>query len=258
MNEIRSLVRRHRRLLSAVGTALAAALILWTVNSPAIVGASAAQRQLPVYCVQRDDKKIAISFDAAWGNEDTETLIQILSDYGVHTTFFVVGDWAEKYPESVRALHNAGHEVMSHSSHHSHFSMMSADDIQADLREANQIIASGTGCEPTLFRCPYGEYDDHVIQAVKELGMTAIQWSVDSLDWKGISADEICSRVLKRVEPGSIVLFHNAAEHTPEALPRILASLQSEGYTIVPVSELLLEGSTSIDHTGKQVPNKSM
>ena len=152
-------------------------MILWAVNTPVIVGASAAQRQLPVYCVQRDDKKIAISFDAAWGNEDTQSLIDILSDHDVHSTFFVVGDWAEKYPESVKALHDAGHEVMSHSLHHSHFSMMSANDIAADLKEANRIIAAETGAEPTLFRCPYGEYDDHVIQTVKELGMTTIHGS---------------------------------------------------------------------------------
>ena len=254
MSNIRGFVRKNQKLLSVLGTALAAALILWTVNNPAIVGASATERQLPIYCVQREDRKIAISFDAAWGNEDTQKLIDILKLYGVRSTFFVVGDWAEKYPDSVRALHEAGHEVMSHSAHHAHFSMMSAADIAADLREANRSISACTGVEPTLFRCPYGEYDDHVIQTVKSLGMTAIQWSVDSLDWKGISADEICERVLGRVEPGSIVLFHNAAEHTPEALPRLLSELQRQGYTIVPVSELLLEGNTRIDHAGKQLP----
>lgn len=257
MPKIRLIVRRYRKQLSLLVTALAAVLILWTVNSPAIVGASAAERQLPIYCVERGDKKIAISFDAAWGNEDTGTLINILSSYGVRTTFFVVGDWAEKYPESLKALHDAGHEVMSHSSHHNHFSMMSADEIAADLREANRKIAAGTGVEPTLIRCPYGEYDDHVIQTVRSVGMTAIQWSVDSLDWKGIGADEICRRVLKRVEPGSIVLFHNAAEHTPEALPRIIETLQSEGYEIVPVSELLLQGDYHIDHTGRQIANNT-
>lgn len=251
---IRFLIRERRKLLSILGTAAAAVLILWTVNSPTIIGASATQRQLPIYCVERDDKKVAISFDAAWGNEDTGTLINILSSYGIHTTFFVVGDWAEKYPDSVKALHEAGHEVMSHSSHHDHFSMMSANEIAADLQEANRKIAASTGIEPTLIRCPYGEYDDHVIQTVSSQGMTAIQWSVDSLDWKGISADEIYERVIKRVESGSIVLFHNAAEHTPEALPRILEWLQSKGYTIVPVSELLLDGPTSIDHAGKQIP----
>ena len=252
MLDLRLFIRRHKKPLSLLLTAVAAALILWAVNSPAIVGASASKRELPVYSVERDDKVVAISFDAGWGNEDTQRLIDILDEYGVKTTFFVVGDWAEKYPESVKALSEAGHEVMSHSSHHSHFSMMSAAEIESDLGACNEKISAITGSTPTLFRCPYGEYDDHVIRAVKDSGMTAIQWSVDSLDWKGISADEICSRVLKKIGSGDIVLFHNAAEHTPEALPRILETLKAEGYTIVPVSEILLSGETYIDNTGRQ------
>lgn len=229
-------------------------LIFWAVNSPALVGASATQRQLPVYSVQRSDRRLAISFDAAWGNEDTQTLIDILGERGVYTTFFIVGDWAERYPESVKALADAGHEVMSHSSHHDHFSQLSTAQIQADLNACNETISNITGVSPTLFRCPYGEYDDHVILAVRSLGMEPIQWSVDSLDWKGLSATEIQNRVLQQVQPGSIVLFHNAAEHTPEALPGILDSLQRDGYEIVPISQLLLEGETFIDGTGMQCP----
>ena len=254
MINIRGYYMRHRSFFAGLGMLVLVGLIFWTVNSPAIVGASAAQRELPVYSVQRSDKLVALSFDAAWGNEDTQTLIDILSARGVHTTFFVVGDWAEKYPESVRALAEAGHEVMSHSSHHDHFSRLSTEQIRADLSACSEKIEALTGTAPRLFRCPYGEYDDHVITAVRELGMEPIQWSVDSLDWKGISADEITQRVLQGVQPGSIVLFHNAAEHTPEALPGILDSLQAQGYSIVPISEILLEGDTFIDSTGCQCP----
>ncbi len=252
MQQMKEIFVKHRAVLSALAFVFAIALIFWAVNSPAIVGVSAAQRQLPIYSVQREDKTIAISFDAAWGNEDTQTLINILEQYGVKTTFFVVGDWAERYPESVQALAESGHEVMSHSSHHAHFSQLSNEEIKKDLAACNEKISAITGVTPLLFRCPYGEYDDHVIQAVRDMGMTAIQWSVDSLDWKGISAEEIQRRVLKNVQPGSIVLFHNAAEHTPEALPGILESLLADGYSIVPISELLLEGDYTIDHTGCQ------
>ena len=252
MIDLRGIWLKNKAVISTLGFVLAIALIFWAVNSPAIVGASAAQRKLPIYSVQRDDKTIAISFDAAWGNEDTQTLIDILERYQVKTTFFVVGDWVDRYPESVKALADAGHEVMSHSMHHAHFSKLNSEEIKNDLAGCNGKISAVTGVTPTLFRCPYGEYDDHVIQAVNEAGMTAIQWDVDSLDWKGIDAGEIQDRVLKNVKPGSIVLFHNAAEHTPEALPAILESLIKDGYTIVPVSELLLTGDTTIDHTGKQ------
>ena len=252
MIDFRSFFREHRRLVSGLGLLLAVALIFWAVSSPAIVGVSASKRSLPVYSVERSDKRLAISFDAAWGNEDTQTLIDILNRYGVRATFFVVGDWAEKYPESVKALAEAGNEVMNHSSSHAHFSSLSSQQIREDLSACNEKISALTGVTPSLFRCPYGEYDDHVIQTVEAMGMTAVQWDVDSLDWKGITSEEISRRVLQNVGPGSIVLFHNAAIHTPEALPGIIEALQAEGYTIVPVSELLLQGETTIDSAGRQ------
>lgn len=254
MIDIRTFMQKHNKILSALGLVLAVVLIFWAVNSPAIVGVSASQRQLPVYSVQRDDKVVALSFDAAWGNEDTQTLIDILNKYQINTTFFVVGDWVDKYPESVKALADAGNEVMNHSSTHAHFSKLSDNEIVADITACNEKIAAVTGTTPTLFRCPYGEYDDHVINAVNSMGMTAVQWNIDSLDWKGISAAEIQKRVLKNIEPGSIILFHNAAENTPEALPGIIESLLADGYKIVPISQILLSGEHYIDNTGKQCP----
>ena len=248
----KQLLRRHRSTLSAIALVFAVVGIFWVVNTPALVGVSASKRSLPVYCVQRDDKTVAVSFDAAWGNGDTQMLIDILDQYGVNATFFVVGDWVDKYPESVRALADAGNEVMNHSTSHAHFSKLSHNEIVRDVNLCSDKIEQITGVRPTLFRCPYGEYDDHVIQAVNSLGMTAVQWDVDSLDWKGISAEEIQRRVLDRVQPGSIVLFHNAAENTPEALPGILESLIANGYRIVPISQLLLQGDCFIDNTGRQ------
>ena len=252
MEEFKHILHKHKNVLSVLALLLAVILIFWTVNSPVLVGVSASQRQLPVYCVQRQDKVVAISFDAAWGNEDTQTLIDILNKYKVHATFFVVGDWVDKYPESVKALSDNGNEVMNHSSNHAHFSQLTAEQIRSDITACHEKVAAVTGTAPTLFRCPYGEYDDHVIQTIRELGMEPIQWDVDSLDWKGISAAEITQRVLQRVKPGSIVLFHNAAEHTPEALPDILEALIANGYTIVPISQILLDGETYIDNTGMQ------
>ena len=244
----------NRRFLAAIACLLAAAAIFTLVNHPAVVGANAATRQLPIYCVQKDYKVLSISFDAAWGNEDTQQLIDILGKYNVKATFFVVGGWADQYPESVKALHDAGHEVMSHSNSHAHFNSLSTDEIIADLNTCNDKIEAVTGVRPTLFRCPYGEYDDHVINAVRSLGIEPIQWDVDSLDWKELPADEITARVTGRVQPGSIVLFHNAAIHTPEALPGIIEALLREGYQFVPISQLIITGSYTIDHTGKQCP----
>lgn len=206
-------------------------------------------------CVRHSDEITDCrTLASPWGNEDTQILIDILGQYGVKATFFVVGDWVDKYPESVRALSEAGHEVMNHSNHHDHYNSLSSEQISADVSACAEKIEAVTGSYPKLFRCPYGEYDDHVIAAVKSIGVTAIQWDVDSLDWKEYDAQTIYARVTQRVQPGSIVLFHNAALHTPEALGSIIEYLMREGYSIVPVSQLLLTGDTVIDHTGRQLP----
>ena len=244
----------RRKLIAAGACALAAAMMFWVVNNPAVVGASASTRQLPIYCVQKDYKVLSISFDAAWGNEDTQQLIDILAKYNVKATFFVVGEWVDKYPESVKALHDAGHEVMNHSNTHAHYPQLSADQVVADLNACNDKIEGVTGVRPTLVRLPYGDYDDNSVNAVRSIGMEPIQWDVDSLDWKDLSAGEIIQRVTSKVQPGSIVLFHNAALHTPEALPTIIQTLLQEGYTFVPISQLILSGDYTIDHTGRQCP----
>ena len=249
------LSKGRKTLMSVLGAAVCVALIFSAVLSPAIVGAAATTRRLPIYSVERDNKAVSLTFDAAWGNEDTQTLIDILGKYNVKATFFVIGQWVEKYPESVKALSDAGHEVMSHSYDHAHFASLTTDQIIENVNKSCDAIEEVTGVRPTLFRAPYGEYDDHVIAAVDSMNIHTIQWDVDSLDWKEIPATEIYNRVTSNVAPGSIVLFHNAALHTPEALADILEYLISEGYSIVPVSELILSGDYTIDHTGRQIPD---
>ena len=172
----RGLFRGKKAVLTS---GMLAALMFAVVNAPAVITASTTARQLPIYCVARDQKVVSISFDAAWGNEDTQQLIDILGKYKVPATFFVVGDWVEKYPESVKALHDAGHEIMNHSDHHAHYPQLSAEEVVADLNACNDKIESVTGVRPTLVRLPYGDYDDRSISAVRSLGMEPIQWDVE-------------------------------------------------------------------------------
>ena len=249
-----ALLLRRRAILHALTMVAAVVIIFWAVNTPSVVGVSASRRELPVYCVQQKEKIAALSFDAAWGNEDTQTLIDILNQYGINTTFFVVGDWVDRYPESVRALAEAGNEVMNHSSSHAHFSSLSSSEITADISACNDKIEAVTGIRPTLFRCPYGEYDDHVIKAVNSLGMTAVQWDVDSLDWKNYGVDSIVSTVLNHphLGNGSIILMHNGAKYTKDALPLVIDGLQKKGFEIVPISQLIYQSDYEMDHEGRQ------
>lgn len=210
---------------------------------------------LPIYCVDKGEEKIcAISFDAAWGNEDTSQLIKILNDFEVKTTFFVVGSWVDKFPESVKELSDAGHEIMNHSNSHPHMTKISTDTMKTEVEDCDKKIEAITGVKPFLFRPPYGDYNTDVVNTLADCAHYTIQWSVDSLDWKDLSAQEIYSRVCGNIHPGAIVLFHNAAKNTPEALPMILKKLKEDGYKIVPVSQLIYRDEYKIDHTGKQIP----
>ncbi|MBE7018216.1 MAG: deacetylase [Ruminococcaceae bacterium] len=245
---------RRKKLISVISMIMAVIIIFCVVNSPLAITAAKTDRKLPIYCVKRDDKAVSLTFDAAWGNEDTQQLIDILEKYKVKATFFVVGQWVDKYPESVKALHDAGHEVMTHSDDHAHFNSLSTEQIASNINRSCDKIEAVTGVRPTLFRCPYGEYNDNVITSINSMGIHTIQWDVDSLDWRDLSAGEITERVTGKVQSGSIVLFHNAAKHTPEALPGIIEKLLGDGYKIVPVSEILLTGEFEMDHTGKMCP----
>lgn len=233
------------------------AFCVLTATVIAVVGSvgvfAGSERLLPIYCVETDKKQIAISFDAAWGNDDTQNLIDILKEYNVPATFFVVGSWVDKYPDSVKALADAGHQVQNHSNTHPHMPQLSKTQMVDELESCNSKIEKITGVRPTLHRPPYGDYDNSLLEAVESVNMTAIQWSVDSLDWKETAtAESICKRVTSKVKNGSIVLFHNDADHTPEALPTILKCLKDEGYEFVFISDLIYKENYEIDHTGKQ------
>ncbi|MDP4152088.1 MAG: polysaccharide deacetylase family protein [Bacillota bacterium] len=221
-------------------------------NVATFVSTGSVHRSLPIYRVRTNDKRIAISFDAAWGNEDTQTLIDILGKYNVKATFFVVGSWVDKYPESVKALHDAGHDVMNHSSTHPHMPQLSKDKMISEVQNCNDKIEKVTGVRPILFRPPFGDYSNLTVDTMKEIGMYTIQWDVDSLDWKNPPSSDIVARVTSKVKGGSIVLFHNAAINTPAALPAILEKLQSEGYQFVKISDLIYKDNYDIDHAGEQ------
>ena len=160
------------------------ATILLVTGSVSIFASQ--NRKLPIYCVQTDKKQVAISFDAAWGNDDTQTLIDILKEYNVPATFFVVGAWVDKYPESVKALSDAGHRIENHSNTHPHMPQLSTEQIKNELESCNNKIKAITGRCPTLLRVPYGDYDNAVLETTESVGMYTIQWDVETLATKVI------------------------------------------------------------------------
>lgn len=246
-------LNKKQALMGIIGVFLAAAIIIGGIKAvPEVVATAGQARKIPIYNVGTSQKKIALTFDAAWGNEDTQLLIDILRQYNTKATFFIVGEWVDKYPESVKALSDAGHDIMNHSDTHPDMTKLSKDDIIKEITSCNNKIKAITGKSPTLFRAPYGSYNNTLIEALDSLNMKCIQWDVDSLDWKDPNPDALKENVLKKATSGSIVLFHNAAVNTPEALPIILQNLIKDGYSFVTVEDLIYDDNYYIDHAGVQ------
>jgi len=216
--------------------------------------AEAAKRIIPIYSVKTDEKKVALSFDAAWGADDTDTLLEILAKHNVKATFFLVGDWVRKYPEEVKRIASAGHDIGNHSDKHPHMASMSKEQIKEDVMRAHDSTKELLGMDMNLFRPPFGEYNNTVMGALKECGYYIIQWDVDSLDWKEYGVQPLIDAVLKHksLGNGSIILMHNNAKYTKDALESIIIGLTEQGYEMVPLSELIVKENYTIDHTGRQ------
>ena len=214
-----------------------------------------AARQVPIYSVKTNEKKVAISFDAAWGADKTSEIIRICKEHNIKATFFLVGFWVEAYPEKVKEIYDAGFDIGTHSNTHPQMSKLTSAQITEELTTSCDSISKITGEKVRFFRPPYGDYNDLLIQTAKNLGLQTIQWSVDSLDWKGLSAGQILTRITTGVTDGAIILCHNNADHIVEALPQIIENLTSQGYSFVKMSELVYESDYTIDNNGVQTKN---
>ena len=249
-----TLTKKQIKRAAAVGALAVATAAVAVTAAVTSVGTRAEERLLPIYSVERGDNKIAITFDVAWENSNTAQLIDILDEYDAKATFFVTGDFCDRYPDDVKLFYDAGHEIENHSDKHPHVEGINVNDLINDTKECSRKIKMITGEEPMLYRAPYGEYDDSLITTLDGMGMKVIQWDVDSIDWDGPSPDKIKKRILKGAQSGSILLFHNDLENTTKALPDILKSLKSQGYEFVRVDELIYSDNYTIDAAGKQIP----
>lgn len=220
---------------------------------PSVETAGGSNTLLPIYSVETEEKAVSLTFDCAWGAEDIDAVIEALSNGGCKATFFVVGSWAEKYPDAVKKLYNAGHEVANHSAAHEHFNTLGESKMRSSMDKCDEIIEKLTGVKPVLFRAPYGEYNDSVIKVCNETGRYAIQWDVDSLDWKGLTKEEMAERILPKIKNGSIILMHTGTENTAAALPYLIEKIKAEGYTFKKTCDMIYKDNFEINHEGRQI-----
>ncbi|RCX11162.1 polysaccharide deacetylase family sporulation protein PdaB [Anaerobacterium chartisolvens] len=210
-------------------------------------------RQLPIYSVEAHEKVAAITFDCAWGAGDIPDILSTLKKEDIKSSFFIVGQWAEKFPDAVKSISDEGHDVSNHSYSHLRMGAIGSDKIRSEISICGQKLSDLSGKKVDLFRAPYGDYNNNVVSIAKDLGYYTIQWNVDSLDWRpGISENEIMDRITKKISPGSIILFHNDTPHTAKILPGIIKALQQQGYSFMPVSKMIMRENYEIDAEGMQ------
>ena len=239
-------------LVTAVTLVCAVAACLFTSSAALYSGSTT--RKVPIYRVETEEKKVAISFDAAWGADKTDDILKTVEEYDIKANFFVVGFWAEKYPDKLKKLHDSGRiEIGVHSNTHPHMPKLSREKMKSELTVCADIIKDITGKQPDLFRAPFGDYSDALLEVAGTCGFYTIQWDVDSLDWKGLSSGEIAARVLKKATNGSIILLHNDGKNTVAALPAIIMGLKAKGFEFVNIGDLIYRENYTVRSDGAQI-----
>ena len=224
-------------------------------GSSAQVWFGSSSRLVPIYSVDTEEEQVAISFGAAWGADKTEEIIEILEEYNVTATFFLVGFWVDKYPDMVKKIDEAGLEIGTHSNTHPDMVKLDEETIRQELTTSIDKIKNITGKEVSVFRAPYGSYNNTLLNVCSSLGLKTVQWDVDSLDWKGLSASEVTDRVMKNAKNGSIILMHNNADNVCDSLRLTLDWLTMKGYKVTSVGELIYSDNYTIDANGVQHKN---
>lgn len=165
----------------------------------------------------------------------------------------MVGDWIEKFPEAVKKIYEAGHEIASHSNTHPHVNNLSYEENIEEIEKSNQKIEKVTGNKTKIYRAPYGEYNDTVIKAAQDKGYYTIQWNLDTLDYTGITGNEMWVRLKDKIKAGDIILSHNGTKHTADSLEMLLKNIKEKGLEVVKISDLIYQENYSINNNGTQV-----
>lgn len=248
-------VTKKTILFFGICLAFAAGILYYTLDTVQLarsIQTASRPRELPIYSVATNDKIAAIGINCAWDDSGLDGLLAMLEKRQVKATFFMVGDWCEKYPDAAKKIAQAGHEIGSHSHTHPDMTTLGKEQILSQLAQSKTVIDQTCGTDITLFRPPSGAYNDLSIATAREAGWEVIQWSNDSLDWKGLSVDEISARVTGQAAPGDIMLFHLGKENMAPALERVVDTLSADGYRFLTVGEMVYPEPYQIDHTGRQ------
>lgn len=222
-------------------------------NKQTLEVSSSTNENLPIYNVQTEENAVSLTMNCAWNADDIDSILDTLNKCNVKITFFIVGDWADKYPEAVKKISENGHEIGNHSNTHPHVNKLNIDKNCEEITKCSEKLKNITGKEVNLYRCPYGEYNNTVINAANSLNYYSIQWSLDTLDYTGLTGNEMWNRLDRKLKKGDIILMHNGTKHTADSLELLIKNIQSKGLEIKKVSDILYKDNYKINENGTQI-----
>lgn len=253
----------NKEKISSYLVAFSTVAVLFTMsifvnNKQALEVSSNTNENLPIYNVQTEENAVSLTMNCAWNADDIDSILDTLNKYNIKITFFIVGDWADKYPEAVKKINENGHEIGNHSNTHPHVNKLNIDKNCEEITKCSEKLKNITGKEVNLYRCPYGEYNNIVINAANSLNYYPIQWSLDTLDYTGLTGNEMWNRLDGKLKKGDIILMHNGTKHTADSLELLIKNIQSKGFEIKKVSDIIYKDNYKINENGTQIQIKGL
>ena len=253
----------NKEKISSYLVAFSTVAVLFTMsifvnNKQTLEVSSNTKENLPIYNVQTEENAVSLTMNCAWNADDIDSILDTLNKYNIKITFFIVGDWADKYPEAVKKINENGHEIGNHSNTHPHINKLNIDKNSEEITKCSEKLKNITGKEVNLYRCPYGEYNNTVINAANSLNYYPIQWSLDTLDYTGLTGNEMWNRLDRKLKKGDIILMHNGTKHTADSLELLIKNIQSKGFEIKKVSDIIYKDNYKINENGTQIQIKGL
>ncbi|WP_428833903.1 polysaccharide deacetylase family protein [Lysinibacillus telephonicus] len=194
----------------------------------------------PIYRGNPQKPMVAFLINVAWGNEYIPGILKVLKEHKIKATFFLDGSWTKKNPDLAKMIKEAGHEIGNHAYSHPDLQQRSMAETTEELKKTNDVIEEILGIKPKWFAPPSGSFNKTTIQVAEQLNMKTILWTVDTVDWRKPSTSKMVSRIVSKVENGSMVLMH-PTKPTAEGMEAMITGIKEKGYQLGTVSELMSE-----------------
>ena len=234
--------RKINSYLISIGTVIMLLAVSMFVNNKMnskIETSAEAISSHPIYKVETEIKKVAISINCSENAENIESIIDSLSKMKAKATFYVTGEVVAKYPEKIKKIVNNGNEVGNLSYHYINLKNKKTDEVKEEIANCTAEIEKLTNVKPKTFRAPYGECSNAIAEEAKKQNLYTVQWNLDSLDYNGLNSEEMCERINEGLVPGSIILLHNTGKYTADSIENIINNIQKQEYEICTVSDLI-------------------